>query len=387
MRDIRDNARGVNPNIKVIPEIYPGIEKEATVVGADVYEMYDVVDAIAHEYEFGSGAHLAASRTQLDWFLYQAGMLTFRAFAQGKATWILNYSWDGDKGVDRQDAMKNLAMSVVMAGANFWDAPGHVMAGSNDESTRKQIFQWIQKNEKTLYQPRKPMHPVGVYFSPKSRDYDANGFLSSYRGALVALLQAHREFQVLTPRTLAEFQGRALVLPNVTVLTEAEKVALNSFARRGGRLVVLGTDATGVSYSSSVVALPSEATRQFFLALEDDFTAASSRPPTDFLKAATVPTEMEVNAPPTVAANFGLVNGKPHVFLANFGGLTPSKIAVPSLASGIQVTIPAAMGNSATYLPFLGEAQRLQGQKKSNAVEFSLPALERGAILWIGEPE
>jgi hypothetical protein len=177
------------------------------------------------------------------------------------------------------------------------------------------------------------------------------------------------------------------VLPNVTVLTEAEKVALNSFARRGGRLVVLGTDATGVSYSSSVVALPSEATRQFFLALQDDFTAASSRPPTDFLKAATVPTEMEVNAPPTVAANFGLVNGKPHVFLANFGGLTPSKIAVPSLASGIHVTIPAAMGNSATYLPFLGEAQRLQGQKKSNAVEFSLPELERGAILWIGEPE
>src|SRR5215472_12224055 len=68
MRDIRDNARGVKPNIKVIPEIYPGIEKEATVVGADVYEMYDVVDAIAHEYEFGSGEHMAASRTQLDWF-------------------------------------------------------------------------------------------------------------------------------------------------------------------------------------------------------------------------------------------------------------------------------------------------------------------------------
>ena len=50
----------MNPNVKVIPEIYPGIEKEATVVGADVYEMYDVVDAIAHEYEFGSGEHMAA---------------------------------------------------------------------------------------------------------------------------------------------------------------------------------------------------------------------------------------------------------------------------------------------------------------------------------------
>ena len=387
MREIRNNARGVNPNIKVIPEIYPGIEKEATVVGADVYEMYDVVDAIAHEYEFGSGEHMAAARTQLDWFLYQAGMLTFRAFAQGKATWILNYSWDGDKGVDRRDAMKNLAMSVVIAGANFWDAPGHVMAGSNDEPTRKQIFEWIQKNEQTLYRPRKPMHPVGVYFSPKSRDYDENGFLPCYRGTLVALLEAHYEFQVLTPRTLAGFQGQVLVLPNVSVLSEAEKAALNSFALRGGRLVVLGTDVTGASHSSSNVALPSDPVKGFFFALEQDFAAASSKAPTDFLRAAKVQSDIELKAPPTVAANFALVNGKPHVFLANFGGLSPGKIAIPSPASGIHVTIPAAMGNSATYLPFLGEAQGLRGQKKGALVEFSLPAVERGAVVWIGEAE
>ena len=49
-------------------------------------------------------------------------------FRPGKATWILNYSWDGDKKVDRREAMKNLAMSQMMAGANFWDAPGHSMA-------------------------------------------------------------------------------------------------------------------------------------------------------------------------------------------------------------------------------------------------------------------
>jgi hypothetical protein len=330
---------------------------------------------------------MAASRTQLDWFLYQAGMLTFRAFAQGKATWILNYSWDGDKEVDRRDAMKNLAMSVVIAGANFWDAPGHVMAGSNDEPTRKQIFEWIQKNEHTLYRPRRPMHPVGVYFSPKSRDYDENGFLPCYRGTLVALLEAHYEFQVLTPRTLAGFQGQVLVLPNVSVLTEAEKAALNSFALRGGRLVVLGTDVTGVSHSSSTVALPSDPVKGFFLALEQDFAAASSKAPTDFLRAAKVPSDIELKAPPTVAANFALVNGKPHVFLANFGGLAPSKVAIPSPASGIHVTIPAAMGNSATYLPFLGEAQGLRGQRKGTVVEFSLPVLERGAVVWIGEAE
>src|SRR5215469_5692008 len=173
MHEIRDNARSVSPQIMVIPEIYPGIEQEATRVGSDVYEMYAVVDAIAHEYEFGEGEHMAASRSQQDSFLYQAGMLSFRAFAQGKATWILNYSWDGDKVVDKRDAMKNLAMSQVMDGANFWDAPGHSMAGSNDLATRTKIFSWIKEHEKTFYLPRGPVDPIGVYFSPETRNFFA----------------------------------------------------------------------------------------------------------------------------------------------------------------------------------------------------------------------
>ena len=73
-------------------------------MGADVYRLYPVVDAIAHEYEFGEGDHMAASRNPLDWFNYQAGMHSFRAFARGKATWILNYSWDGDKEVETRRA-------------------------------------------------------------------------------------------------------------------------------------------------------------------------------------------------------------------------------------------------------------------------------------------
>jgi hypothetical protein len=36
--------------------------------------------------------------------------------------------------------MMNLAMSQVMAGANFWDAPGHSMAGSNDLPSRTLSF-------------------------------------------------------------------------------------------------------------------------------------------------------------------------------------------------------------------------------------------------------
>jgi hypothetical protein len=383
VKEIRQNARTVNPEIMVIPEIYPGIEQEATRVGADVYQMYGVVDAIAHEYEFGEGEHMASSRSQLDWFLYQAGMLTFRSFAGGKATWILNYSWDGDKNVDPREAMKNLAMSQVVAGANFWDAPGHSMAGSNDKATRAELFQWIEKNEKALYPRRLPMHPVGVYFSPKSRDYDPGGFLPSYRGLLVLLLQSHLEFEVITPKKLAEFHGQVLVLPNVTVLTDAEKQSVKRFAESGGRLVITGHNATGLTVSEHILSLENCPTSLYLGKLEKSFTSGSKEMPMEFLRLMGAKSEIEIEAPPTVAVNFGQVNGTPHLFLANFTGLVPGKTATPTTVSGTKINIPSSMGNSLAYLPFLGQTQILHGTRHGDTMQFELPPIERGAVAWV----
>ncbi len=382
MADIRSNARSVKPDIMVIPEIYPGIEEEATRVGADVYEMYAVTDAIAHEYEFGNGEHMASGRTQIDWFLYQAGMLTFRGFAQGKATWILNYSWDGDKVVDKRDAMKNLAMSQVVTGSNFWDAPGHSMGGSNDLPTRKLIFDWIAANEKTLYSTRTPIEPVGVYFSPKSRDYDASEFLPSYRGTLVALLQAHREFQVVTPRTLGEFKGKALVLPNVTTLNDVEKGQIEAFARNGGRLVITGADVTGLPASEAVVRFKDCPAKAYFDVLEKDFPSGSQKSPAELLAAMDVKARIEVEAPATVAANISSVDGTPHIFLANFTGLVPGKTATQTPVPGIRIRVPASNGDTLAYLPFLGQSQIIHGTKHADQFEFTLPPVERGAIAW-----
>jgi hypothetical protein len=383
IRDIRDNARVANPAIMIIPEIYPGIEEEATRVGADVYEMYDVADAIAHEYEFGAGDHMASSRTQLDWFLYQAGMLSFRAFAQGKATWILNYSWDGDKGVDPREAMKNLAMSQIMAGANVWDAPGHSMAGSNDLATRAAIFRWIEQYEKIFYRPRIPMHPVGVYFSPASRNYNAKEFLPSYRGALLLLLQKHLEFQVVTPRTLASFHGRVLVLPNVSTLAQTEKAALQNFVSKGGRLVVTGADATGFAFSPQIVKFPDCPGKAHFAALEKDFAKGSADNPKEFLAALGAPEELMVEALPSMAANIAAVDGKPHIFLANFAGLVAHKVAIASPQTGVRISVPAKRNCTLRFLPFLGELQTLSGQRAGDRLVFVLPKVERGAAVWL----
>jgi hypothetical protein len=382
MQEIDQTAKSVNPKIKTIPEIYPGIESESVRVGADVYSLYPVVDAIAHEYEFGDGGHLATARTPLNWFYYQVGMHSFRAFAQGKATWILNYSWDGDKIVDKREAMMNLAMSQLMAGANFWDAPGHSMAGSNDPATRKKIFSWIKQNEKTFYLPRTPIKPIGVYFSPGTRNYYANEFIRSYRGILILLMQAHREFQVVTPRTLHEFTGKALVLPDVRVLSPDERSWLEQYAAQGNKLIITGNDPLESDKRPNIVRFPACPGKAYVKSLEADFDHATPQMQRTFLESLPSGAAIEISTSPQVATSIARVNGETHVFLANFAGLVGGKNPVQT-PQNVTISASSKDGSSAYLLPFLGDPLRLDGVSKQGKVVFTLPPITKGAVFWL----
>jgi hypothetical protein len=387
LSEIDHTAKAVNPEIKTIPEIYPGIEEEAVRVGADVYSLYPVVDAIAHEYEFGSGEHMASGRTPLDWFRYQVGMHSFRAFAQGKATWILNYSWDGDKKVDKREAMMNLAMSQVMAGANFWDAPGHSMAGSNDLPTRKKIFDWIQEHEKTFYLPRAPIDPIGVYFSPETRNLNAEEFLASYRGILILLMQKHLEFQIVTPRTLADFRGKTLVLPDVRVLGEAEKKWVKEYAAQGNQLVITGTDATGLASAKNVVLMPDDPGKAYNSAIEKDFEHGSPETQQKFFESLQGGQSVKVHASPQIATSISRTpDGHVNCFFANFAGLRGGVNPIQTPQDGVEVTIDSSIASKSEgkgfFLPFMGQVQPVKGVRNGESVSFTLPTITRGAVFW-----
>jgi len=237
MKEVAENGRAVNPDFITVAEIYPGIEESAVRVGADVYEMYQVVDVVAHEYSVG---RKSADRSPLDWFANMTGMYSFRAFAEGKASWMLSYSWEDHESIKPSDAMENLMMAQLMAGTNCWDAANHVMSGSNDYEARQRIFKWISEHEKTFYLPRQPINPVGVYFSQKTRNYFADEFIPAYRGIMYLLLQSHLEFQIVTPRTLANFGGEILILPDVKCLGEEELAQLKTFVESGKSLILTG---------------------------------------------------------------------------------------------------------------------------------------------------
>jgi hypothetical protein len=384
LRDIGSNAKSVNPDIKIIPEIYPGIEPEAVRVGSDVYSLYPVVDAIAHEYEFGEGDHMASSRKPLDWFRYQVGMHTFRAFAEGKPTWILNYSWDGDQKVDKREAMMNLAMSQIMTGSNFWDAPGHSMAGSNDPETRKRIFSWIEAHERTFFLPRNPIHPIGVYFSPDTRNFYAKQFIDSYRGTLILLMQKHLEFQIVTPRTLNEFKGATLILPDVRVLSSEEKNWLATYVNGSNKLLIAGTDATELPSSQNVVRLAKDPGSAYDSALEGDFDRVNPDQQQEFVKHLPPDTSVTIIAGPHVATSIASVGGSVQVFFANFDGLRGGVNPVQTPQSGVQVTVAQQSGASGYFLPFLGELQPVAGRTVNGRTSFTLPPITKGAVFLYG---
>jgi hypothetical protein len=75
-----------------------------------------------------------------------------------------------------------------------------------------------------------------------------------------------------------------------------------------------------------------------------------------------------------------VVDGKLTVFLANFSGLRGGENPIATPQKGI---VLRARGTRAFYLPFMGSAQPLTGEKDGDRMLFHLPPIERGGVVWI----
>ena len=384
LAEIRRNAVAVNPKIALIPEIYPGLEEAVPRVGSDVYQLYPIVDAVAHEYEFGEGEdHTAASRSPFDWFMYQIGMRSFRAFAgEAKPTWILNYSWDGAKNVAPREAMLSLANSELMAGANFWDARGHVMSGSNDMPARGQIFHWIAAHEEIFGAERQPEGDTGVYFSDITRNYYPKDFIDAYRGVLLLLLQNHVQFRIVSARTLNDFHGKVLVLPDVRVLSETEAAGIRAFAAHGGRVVLTGKTDDRIADVNGTKRFPDQPELHYLHAAASDFYGANPASEPELLHAIETTNDVQLNASSNVVMHEAQIGGRTYIFLANFSGLQAGQNETPATANGIRIVAKTALGQRLHWLPFMGTETVVKGQSSGAAVSFTLPALERGGVAW-----
>lgn len=420
MEEVDKNIKIENPNGMSIAEIYPGIGESAVRVGADTYEMYNVVDVIAHEYSGGGGN--AASKNPLHWFSRMVGMYTFRAFAEGKASWMLSYSFGPENTIAPQDPIKNLMLSNLMAGTNSWDARAHVMSGSNDIETRKVVFKWIAENENTFYKPRKTIKPVGVYFSPKTRNYFANDFMKSYEGIMNLMLQSHTEFQIVTPRTLAKFDGELLILPNVKCVSDEELSYLKSFLEQGKGLVATGEtgayDISGAKVETNLMAelLGLTSLRQKQISTEKYKYIYSPQCPGqlysdlciyEFNESAWVgsdknttftnfrenffaeletqfgnKSQVVIEASPFISTQIAMVENKPHVFIANYKGLKSDEVAQQIPEKNIKITFLNVKKGKVFYLPYLGEKIEVKGEISDGNLTCVIPDVEKGGVVY-----
>ena len=430
MKEVRDNMKSVNPKSVTIAEVYPGIEFLAMQFGADVYQLYGVIDVIAHEYNWHNPtenriqrAMNAADKAPLDWLHWMIGMYTFRGFAIEKPTWMLSYSWDGEKGVSPGENMQNLFASQLAAGTNCWDARGHVMSGSNDIAMRTKIFGWIAEHEQLFYNTRKTIHPIGVYFSPRTRDYFCEEFLDSYLGMMALLMHSHQEFEVVTPRTLKDFHGEILALPDARCLGAQELSELESYAKSGGKLIVTGQsghyDDTGKaqglnslhqflgirnpaqksmgSANLKYVYLPERPGQAYWQALGKEYNEAGAHGvalgqssqslrhdfDTSVIQALGFSAPVQVEASPFVTAQIARVDGKIHIFLFNFTGLQALKITKQIPAREIAISFPASVGSRVFLVPFLGTVSELSAERKGGRIRAVIPEIDKGATVWI----
>jgi hypothetical protein len=92
-----------------------------------------------------------------------------------------------------------------------------------------------------------------------------------------------------------------------------------------------------------------------------------------------------VDAPPLVVSHIASVDGKPHIYFANFSGLVPHRNLIPSTVSSVRISVAADAKAKITFLPFLGEEQILSGKSSGDRLIFRLPPFDRGAVVWLND--
>jgi len=89
-----------------------------------------------------------------------------------------------------------------------------------------------------------------------------------------------------------------------------------------------------------------------------------------------------VFASPLMATSIAQVEGKPHVFFANFAGLKGGVNPVQTPQTGVRVSVTGASKPRGFFLPFMGEVSSVDGVAGSDGVTFTLPPIEKGAVFW-----
>jgi hypothetical protein len=214
----------------------------------------------------------------------------------------------------------------------------------------------------------------------------------------------------VTPRTVSQFKGRVLILPDVRCLDDDEVASLRRFASASHRLII-----TGNSGGLRIDGEPRRANplrqltpAQGALWMEQDFGAtleqilsrtyasaaanASSSIPdaeqalahfeTDILKNTDAGRKVSITASPFVISQIATVKGKLHLFLSNFKGIIAKQNPAPKPESNTIVQFPNSAGSHIYGMPYLGERVELPSHALGDKLIVNVPAFTRSIVIW-----
>ncbi|MGB2836236.1 MAG: hypothetical protein WBC30_11455, partial [Candidatus Sulfotelmatobacter sp.] len=123
--------------------------------------------------------------------------------------------------------------------------------------------------------------------------------------------------------------------------------------------------------------------KDYYAALEKSVADTSPDLEHGFLESLKAETPVRVAASNMVATSIARVDGKTHVFFANFAGLEGGVNPVQTPQTGAQVTVVGAGGGHGFFLPFLGKVQAVAGVAGDGGMVYKPPAIEKGAVFWV----
>ena len=147
-------------------------------------------------------------------------------------------------------------------------------------------------------------------------------------------------------------------------------------------LVITGEDATELGAGSNIVRFRQRPGAEYYGKLQKNFDSATPSDEKLFMDGLRSAQKIQIVASASVATSIANVDGKPHVFLANFTGLRGNADPVPTPQTGVQVRIEGAREGHGFFVPFLGEMSRIEGVAQRDTLTFRLPPIQRGAVFW-----
>jgi len=164
-------------------------------------------------------------------------------------------------------------------------------------------------------------------------------------------------------------------------MTEKERTWLRAYEGQN-RLVVTGEDSTGLGDKANLIRIAKCPGKDYTGSLQKNFEGFTPDQEHKFLESLGPDAGIHVLASPMIATSIACVDGKPHVFFANFAGLRGGANLVQTPQTDVQVTVAATPQHRGFFLPFLGEVQPVEGTASPTRVTFKLPAVEKRAVFW-----